>query len=86
VTSCRKLSGKLTFHVDYDDGDSDIEPLGEEGTVFKWHGPRACSGVPPYKDAMRKAMRLLRAQNLNTADAMADDELQVVVRKTPISP
>jgi hypothetical protein len=64
VTSCRKSGNKLAFHVDYDDGDAEVEPLGEEGTAFKWHGPRACSGDPPFKGIMRDAMSLLHPQNL----------------------
>jgi hypothetical protein len=73
VTSCRKHGNQLLFHVDYDDGDADVEPLGEEGTAFKWHGPRGRSGDPPFKDTMRNAMVLLKPQNLqDTPDPTAE--------------
>jgi hypothetical protein len=73
VTSCRKNGNKLLFHVNYDDGDAEVETLGEEGTVFKWHGPRACSGDPPFKGTMRDAMVLLQPQNLqDTPDPTAE--------------
>ena len=68
MTSCRKLPNKLAFHVKYDDGDADTESLGEDCVVFKWHGPRARSGLPPYTDSMRKAMLLLKPRNLAISD------------------
>lgn len=64
ITSCRKAGSRLAFHVEYDDGDTDVEALGEAGAAFKWHGPRARSGDPPYHDTMRAAMAILRPQNL----------------------
>ena len=82
MTSCRKVAGKLQFHVDYDDGDSEMEELGAAGSRFRWHGPRGASGERQYRDAMRTAMLALAPQNLaretDAADAPADD-----VRPTP---
>ena len=89
ITSCQKKGSKLLFHVDYDDGDSDTEELGAASCTFRWNGPRAASGAPAYKPAMRTAMLALQPQNMTCPDVPADvptSEVRITAAHQPLLP
>ena len=81
ITSCRRSGTKLSFHVDYDDGTADGEPLGDSaGPRFWWHGPRAASAPEPYCEAMRRAMLVLKPENLKLGGSEGDAAEPCTVR------